>query len=97
MSQTTSAPAIPVQLTVSKFSVKRKSMRKPRKYTRFMNVREFSPEIVKQQIMTFCTEVSDTIINSAIVSVNTDETGVNVTVIGADFQLSMIYTEGGQK
>lgn len=70
-------------------------MRKPRKYTQFLNVREFSPEIVKQQIMTFCTEVSDAIINSAIVSVNTDETGVNVTVIGNDFQLSMIYTEGG--
>ena len=86
-----------VQLQMSKFSVKRKSIRKPVKQNPllFCNVQEFCPEIVKQQIAMFCSEISDIVTARAIVSVSITDTGVNVTVSSPAFKLSMIYTEGG--
>lgn len=63
----------------------------------YSNVREFSPEKIREQFTKMVNELNRHIVKRAVLSVNVDESGVNMTIIDADFQISLIYHEGGSK
>ncbi len=86
-----------VQLPVGKTctSVRRNRPVKPYKPLVASTVGEFEAENALRQLEHFYKEMRAKIVNRTLVSLNVDEVGANMTFIGSDFQLSMIYTEGG--
>jgi len=68
---------------------------KPTKHETFHNSGEFSSETSLSMLQNFVNEASEFLTGKSIVTVHVDQTGANLLFTGRDYQLSLIYTEGG--
>jgi len=71
--------------------------KEPEKYAEIESSGLFSREQALSMLETFVSEVRSMLTNNTIVTVQTDQAGAQLVLVGSEFSVSLIYTEGGTK